>query len=156
MADQPHAPTVRNKKAWHDYHIEDTLEAGLVLVGTEVKSIRAGKINLTGGFVVIDSGEAWLRDVFVAPYEQGSTFNVDPRRARKLLLSRREIDKLQGRSREKGWTLVPLAVYFKHGFAKLEIGLGRGKREFDKRESLRERESTREKERTLAAWRSKD
>jgi SsrA-binding protein len=154
MPDDAHAPVVRNRKALHDYHVEDRIEAGLVLVGTEVKSIRAGRINLTGGFVVIEHGEAWLRDVYIAPYEQGSVFNVEPRRRRKLLLARREIAKLELRSHESGWTLVPLAVYFRHGYAKLEVGVARGKRAYDKREALRDRESAREKEREVAGWRS--
>lgn len=141
---------VRNRKALHEYHIEDTLEAGLVLTGTEVKSVRAGKVTLTGGFVVVDNGEAWLRDVFIAPYEQGSFTNVDPLRLRKLLLNRREIARLVLRTREAGWTLVPLSIYFVRGKAKLELGVARGKRAYDKRESLRTREATRDKERALA------
>jgi SsrA-binding protein len=154
MPDDKHAPTIRNKKARHEYTIEDTLEAGIVLVGCEVKSVRAGHVQLTGGFVLVEDGEAWLRDVFISPYDQGSYSNVDPRRRRKLLLSRREIDKLEGRSREAGWTLVPLAIYFKRGFAKLEIGVARGKRAYDKRETLRQRDSDRERERALATYHS--
>jgi SsrA-binding protein len=155
MPPSNHAPVMRNRKAWHDYHIEDTVEAGLVLVGCEVKSVRAGQVNLTGGFVLVEAGEAWLVDVYIAPYEQGSHFNVEPRRRRKLLLSRREIHRLEGRGRERGYTLVPLAVYFKRGFAKLEVGVARGKRAYDKREALQARESAREKEREMAAWRRK-
>ena len=151
-----HAPTVRNRKAWHDYHVEETVEAGLMLAGTEVKSVRAGKVTLTGGFVVIEDGEAWLVEVYIAPYEQGSMFNVDPRRRRKLLLNRREIDKLDTKVQAKGWTLVPLAVYFKHGYAKLEVGLCRGKREYDKRDALRDRESQREAERAMSSRRYDD
>ena len=148
---EAHQPVIRNRKASHDYHIEDTLEAGLVLTGTEIKSIRAGKVTLPGGFVVLDGNEVWLRDVYVAPYDQGSFSNVDPLRRRKLLLNRREINRLAGRTREAGWTLVPLAIYFKHGKAKLEVGLARGKRSYDKRETIRQRDAERDKDRALAA-----
>lgn len=144
---------IRNRKASHEYHIEDTLEAGLVLTGTEVKSVRAGKVTLTGGFVVVEDGEAWLRDTYIAPYEQGSFTNVDPHRRRKLLLHRRELDRLSKRTRETGYTLVPLAIYFVRGRAKLEVGVARGKRAYDKREALRDREATRDKDRALAALR---
>lgn len=138
---------VRNRRAYHDYHIEDTIEAGLVLTGTEVKSIRAGRISLAGGYVTIDDGEAWLHEVHIAPYEQGSFANAEPLRTRKLLLHRHELDRLARRVRERGYTLVPLSVYFRRGVAKLELGLARGKRAYDKREALREREERRELER---------
>lgn len=150
------APVVRNRKAWHDYHVEETVEAGLMLVGTEVKSVRAGKVTLTGGFVTIEGGEAWLVEVFIAPYEQASAFNVDSRRRRKLLLNRREIDKLTVKVQAKGMTLVPLAIYFRRGFAKLEVGLCRGKRDYDKRDTLRDRETQRERERALSSRRYDD
>jgi len=144
---------VRNRKAQHEYHISETLEAGLALTGTEVKSVRAGRVTLAGGFVVVENGEAWLRDVHINPYEQGSYTNVDPDRRRKLLLHRREIDKLALRTRDAGWTLVPLAVYFKRGKAKLEVGIARGKRDYDKRESIRQRDAVRERDRSLAEHR---
>jgi SsrA-binding protein len=140
----------RNRKAWHDYQIEDTWEAGLVLTGPEVKSLRAGKVQLQGGFVSIDNGEAWLREIHIAPYEQGNLANGDPMRTRKLLLHRRELDRLVGKAQQSGYTLVPLSIYFKRGKAKLEIGLGKGKRSFDKREAIRERDTRREKDRALA------
>lgn len=141
---------VRNRKAWHDFTIEDTWEAGIVLTGPEVKSLRAGKAQLQGGFVTIDGGEAWLREIHIAPYEQGSLFNGDPMRPRKLLLHRRELDRLQGRAQQSGFTLVPLSIYFKRGRAKLEIGLAKGKRAYDKRDAIRDRETTRERDRALA------
>ncbi|MBI5834162.1 MAG: SsrA-binding protein SmpB [Armatimonadetes bacterium] len=156
MKKADNAPTVRNRKAWHDYHVEETVEAGLMLVGTEVKSVRAGKVQLTGGFVVIEDNEAWLVEVFISPYEQASSFNVDPRRRRKLLLNRREIDKMMVKVQAKGMTLMPLAIYFKRGYAKLEVGICRGKREFDKRDTLREREADREKERAMSSRRYDD
>lgn len=140
----------RNRKAFHDFAIEDTWEAGLVLTGPEVKSLRAGKVQLQGGFVTIDGGEAWLREVHIAPYEQGSLANTDPLRPRKLLLHRRELDRLVGRVQQSGYALVPLNIYFRRGRAKLEIGLGRGKHSYDKRESLRNREASRDRERALA------
>ncbi len=153
QADDGRRIVVRNRKAWHEYHIEETLEAGLALVGSEVKSVRAGRVTLTGGFVTVDDGEAWLREVHITPYEQSGAWAPDPLRPRKLLLRRREIDRLALRSSDAGWTLVPLAVYFQGPYAKLEIGLARGKRAYDKRESLRNREANRERERELAAWR---
>jgi len=141
---------VRNRKAWHDYSIEDTYEAGMVLTGPEVKSLRAGKAQLQGGFVTIDGGEAFVREIHIAPYEQGNLANGDPMRTRKLLLHRRELDRLGGRSQASGFTLVPLSIYFKRGKAKLEIGLAKGKRAYDKRESIRDREANRDRDRALA------
>jgi len=143
----------RNRKARHDYHITDTIEAGLVLSGPEVKSVRAGKITLTGGYVTIDEGEAWLREVNITPYEHATGTILDPNRPRKLLLKRRELDRLAARSNESGWTLVPLEVYFARGFAKLELGIAHGKREYDKREAIRQRETEMERSRALAASR---
>ena len=143
----------RNRKARHDYHITDTLEAGLVLTGPEVKSVRAGKITLTGGYVTIDEGEAWLHDVSITPYEYGTSANGDPHRPRKLLLKRRELDRLAARTREQGWTLVPLEVYFARGYAKLELGVAHGKRAYDKREAIRTRDAEMERSRALAAAR---
>ncbi len=135
----------QNKKARHDFHIDDTFEAGLVLVGTEVKSLRAGRATLGDGFVDIDAGEAWLHGVHIPEYSQGTWTNHSARRKRKLLLHKTEIDKLQRKVSEKGFTIVPLALYFKDGRAKVEIGLARGKKEYDKRHSLAERQANREK-----------
>jgi SsrA-binding protein len=135
----------QNKKARHDYHIDDTFEAGLVLVGTEVKSLRAGRATLGDGFVDIDAGEAWLHGVHIPEYSQGTWTNHAARRKRKLLLHKTEIDKLERKISEKGFTIVPLSLYFKDGRAKVEIGLARGKKEYDKRHSLAERQANREK-----------
>ncbi len=149
--DEGRRAVIRNRKAWHEYLIEDTFEAGLVLTGNEVKSVRAGKVTLTGGFVYIEDGQAWLRDVYIAPYEQGSYTNLDPHRLRKLLLHKREIARLSGRSRESGWTMVPLSIYFARGKAKLEVGLAKGKRAYDKRTALRDRETERERARAMSS-----
>ena len=139
----------QNRKARHDYHIEDTYEAGLVLQGTEVKSLRQGRASLVDGFVDIDNGEAWLHGVHIAEYAQGTWTNHAARRKRKLLLNRAEIDKIERRTSEKGYTIVPLSLYFKDGRAKVEIALGKGKKHWDKRESLRERQDNREKQQAL-------
>ena len=135
----------QNKKARHDYHIDDTFEAGLVLVGTEVKSLRAGRATLGDGFVDIDGGEAWLHGVHIPEYSQGTWTNHSARRKRKLLLHKVEIDKLERKVAEKGFTIVPLSLYFKDGRAKVEIGLAKGKKEYDKRHALAERQANREK-----------
>jgi SsrA-binding protein len=139
----------QNKKARHDYHIEDTFEAGLVLVGTEVKSLRMGRASLTDGFVDIEGGEAWLHGVHIPEYSQGTWTNHSARRKRKLLLNRVEIDKIERRVNEKGLTVVPLALYFKDGRAKVEIALAKGKKSWDKRHSIAERQANREKEQAL-------
>ena len=138
-----------NKKARHDYLIEDTFEAGMVLQGTEVKSLRAGRATLVDGFVDIDGGEAWLHGVHIPEYTQGTWTNHAARRKRKLLLHKTEIDKLERKVSEKGFTIIPLSLYFKDGRAKVEIGLARGKKEYDKRHSLAERQANREKEQAL-------
>ena len=135
----------QNRKARHDYHIDDTFEAGLVLVGTEVKSLRAGRATLGDGFVDIDAGEAWLHGVHIPEYSQGTWTNHAARRRRKLLLNRSEIDKIARRVSEKGLTVIPLSLYFKDGRAKVEIGLAKGKKEYDKRHALAERQANREK-----------
>ncbi len=134
----------QNKKARHDYHIEDTYEAGLVLVGTEVKSLRMGRASLVDGFVDIDGNEAWLHGVHIPEYSQGTWTNHAARRKRKLLLNRAEIDKIERRVNEKGLTIVPLALYFVDGRAKVEIALAKGKKSWDKRHALAERQATRE------------
>ena len=135
----------QNKKARHDYHIDDTFEAGLVLVGTEVKSLRAGRASLVDGFVDIEDHEAWLHGVHIPEYTQGTWTNHAARRKRKLLLNRAEIDKIERRVNEKGLTIVPLSLYFLDGRAKVEIALARGKKTWDKRHSLAERQANREK-----------
>src|SRR5919107_5943776 len=136
----------QNKKARHDYHIEDTYEAGLVLTGTEVKSLRAGRASLVDGFAEIENGEAFLHGVHIPVYAEGTWTNHEPRRVRKLLLHRAEIEKIDGKVRERGYTLVPLALYFKDGRAKVEIGLARGRKSYDKRQALAERTAKREAE----------
>jgi SsrA-binding protein len=138
-----------NRRATHDYHIDERIEAGLQLTGTEIKSIREGRINLREGYARIQNGEAWLTNVHIAPYEHGNRYNHEPLRERKLLLHRREISELIGKVRQRGYTLVPLQVYLKHGKAKVELGLARGKREYDKRESIARRDAEREIERGL-------
>ncbi|MET8633174.1 SsrA-binding protein SmpB [Streptomyces sp. NPDC004096] len=143
----------QNKKARHDYHILDTYEAGLVLMGTEVKSLRQGRASLVDGFVQLDGHEAWLHNVHVPEYSQGTWTNHSARRRRKLLLHRDEIDKLESKSQETGHTIVPLALYFKDGRAKVEIALAKGKKEYDKRQTLREKQDRRETERTISAVR---
>lgn len=133
-----------NRKARHDYTVLETFEAGLVLTGTEVKSLRLGNANLVDSYAEIKNGEVWLRGMHISPYDQGSYNNVDPRRSRKLLLHRKEIRKLIGRSAEKGLTFVPLKLYFKNNVAKALIGICRGKREFDRRQDIAKREAERE------------
>jgi SsrA-binding protein len=139
----------QNKKARHDYHIEDTYEAGLVLTGTEVKSLRAGRASLVDGFAEIHEGEAWLHGVHIPEYAQGTWTNHSARRKRKLLLNRQEIDKIESRVNEKGLTLVPLSLYFKDGRAKVEIALAKGKKTWDKRHALAERQAKRETEQAV-------
>ena len=139
----------RNRRARYDYRIEDTYEAGLVLTGTEVKSLRAGRASLADGFGQISDGEVWLHNVHIPEYTQGTWTNHEPRRTRKLLLHRREIDKLSSATAEQGLTLVPLSLYFKDGKAKVELGLGRGKRTYDKRHDLATRDAAREVDRAL-------
>ncbi len=138
-----------NRKARHDYSIEDVYEAGIVLTGTEVKALRAGRASLVDGFVSVDGGEAWLEGVHIPEYTQGTWTNHAPRRKRKLLLHREEITRLDSRVREKGLTIVPLSLYFLDGRAKVEIALARGKREWDKRQALRERQDNLEARRAM-------
>ncbi|MGW1834851.1 SsrA-binding protein SmpB [Streptomyces sp. BBFR2] len=144
----------QHKKARHDYHILDTYECGLVLSGTEVKSLRQGRASLVDGFVHIDGNEAWLHNVHIPEYAQGTWTNHAARRKRKLLMHRAEIDKLEMKSQESGHTVVPLALYFnKDGRAKVEIALAKGKKEYDKRQTLREQQDRREAERAVSAAR---
>lgn len=154
IKDREHVKVVAvNRRATHDYFIDERIEAGLVLTGTEIKSIREGRVNLREGYARISNGEAWLTNVHIAPYELGNRYNHEPLRDRKLLLHRDEIANLVGKARQRGYTIVPLQLYLKHGRAKVELGLARGKREFDKRESIAKREAQREIERHLRARR---
>lgn len=140
----------QNKKGRHDYFIDEVFEAGLVLQGTEVKSLRAGRATLTDGYGVVEDGELWLSGVHIPEYNEGSWTNHEPRRERKLLLQKREISKLIGKLKESGLTLIPLTLYFKDGKVKVEMGLARGKKAHDKRESLKERQASREIDRALS------
>jgi SsrA-binding protein len=147
----PNATLALNRKARHDYFIEDTMEAGLVLMGVEIKSIREGKANLRDSYVVVRNGEAWVRNMHVSPYTQAGTHEqeTEPMRARKLLLNRREIRKLEEATAQKGMTIVPLRMYLKNNRAKLEIGLAKGKKLHDKRDSIAERDTKRQIDRAL-------
>ncbi len=138
-----------NRKARYQYRFHDTVEAGLVLVGSEIKSIRAGRVSLGEGFVLFEGGEAWLANVHIAQYDPASVQNHEPKRRRKLLLHRREIDRLQSRAQEKGFAVVPTRLYLKDGRAKVEIALARGKKQYDKRQVIAERDSERQVERAL-------
>lgn len=138
-----------NRKARHDYLIEETVEAGMVLTGTEIKSIRGGRVNLQDSFALVRDGEVWLVGAHIAPYVHGNRENHEPRRDRKLLLHRREINKLAGKIQERGWTLIPLRVYLRKGLAKVELGLARGKKQYDKRESIAKRDYDREMRRAV-------
>mgnify|MGYP000095140847 FL=1 len=135
-----------NKKAYHDYFIEDTYEAGIALAGTEVKSLRMGKCSIKESFIRIEKGEMLIYGMHISPYEKGNIFNKDPLRTRKLLLHRYEIHKIGGKIREKGYTLVPLRVYFKGSLAKVEVGLARGKKLYDKRQDIAKKDMRREAE----------
>lgn len=139
----------QNRKAFHDYFIEDTLEAGIALSGTEVKSLREGKANLKDSYVLVKGGEVFLLNCHISPYSHGNIMNHDPVRTRKLLLHRKEIDRMSGKAAAKGYTLIPLKIYFKASFAKVEIGLAKGKRLFEKRDTIKEREAKREIEKAM-------
>ena len=138
-----------NRKAYHDYTIEDTIEAGIVLIGSEIKSIRAGRANLRDGYAVIENGEVWMHNVHIAPYDPASRYGHEPRRKRKLLLHKREIARLGRRVQEKGYTLVPVRLYLRGNLAKVELALARGKRQYDKRAAIAERDSRRRAERAI-------
>lgn len=142
-------PIAQNRKASHDYFIEETYEAGIVLKGTEIKSIRAGRVNLKDSHARIDNGEVHLINMHISPYDHGNRYNHDPTRTRKLLLHKKEIDKLIGLTQRQGYTLVPLKLYIKNGFAKLLIGLGKGKKLYDKREDLKQKQMKRDIDRAL-------
>ncbi|EPY08722.1 single-stranded DNA-binding protein [Paenibacillus sp. E194] len=140
----------QNKKASHDYFIEDTYEAGMVLTGTEIKSLRMSKANINDSFATIRGGEAFIHNMHISPFEQGNRHNpTDPTRARKLLLHKEQINKLIGQTKQEGYTLVPLKVYVRNGYAKLLIGLGRGKKNYDKRETAAKRDADRQIQRAL-------
>lgn len=149
MSKKRSRPLAQNRKARHDYFIEETYEAGLVLKGTEIKSVRAGRVNIADAHVRVMNGEAFIINMHIAPYEQGNRFNHDPTRSRKLLLHRSEIDKLYGLVQQRGYTIVPLRLYIKNGFAKLLIGLGRGKKQYDKREDLKQKQMKRDIDRAM-------
>ncbi|MFO0752339.1 MAG: SsrA-binding protein SmpB [Thermodesulfovibrionales bacterium] len=139
----------QNRKAYHDYSIEETAEAGIQLLGTEVKSLRDGKANLKDSYVLIKDAEVFLFNCHISPYSHGNIMNHDPLRTRKLLLHRKEIERIKGKAQQKGYTLVPLKIYFKGPFAKVEIGLARGKKVYEKRETIKEREAKRDIERAM-------
>lgn len=142
-------PVSVNRQARHNYFIHDTYECGIALTGTEVKSIRAGKVNLRDSFAKIEKGEAYLWNAHISPYEQGNIFNHDPLRTRKLLLHKKEIMKIEGQLKTKGYTLVPLKMYFHHGKVKLEIGLATGKKLYDKRQDMAEKAAKRDLDRRI-------
>ena len=133
-----------NKKAFHDYFIEDTYEAGIALAGTEVKSLRSGKCSIKEAFVRVENGEVYVYGMHITPYEKGNIFNKDPLRDRKLLLNKREINKLIGLTKQQGYSLVPISLYFKGNLVKVELGIGKGKKLYDKRETIKERDLKRE------------
>ncbi len=155
MADKDNGRKIiaQNKKAYHDYFVDDEYEAGIELLGTEVKSIRAGRINLKDSYVSLKSGEAVLIGVHISPYEQGSIWNGDPERPRRLLLHRREINRLIGLTQQQGYTLIPLRVYFSGQYVKVLLGLCRGKKNYDKREDMARRDAQRHMERAMKNYR---
>ena len=149
MAKEEMKLVANNKKAYHDYFIEEKYEAGLVLHGTEVKSLRMGKCSVKEAFIRIENGEVFIYGMHISPYEKGNIFNKDPLRVKKLLLHKQQIRKLIGNSSEKGYTIVPLQVYFRDGKAKIEIGLAKGKKNYDKREAIAKKDQRREYERSF-------
>jgi SsrA-binding protein len=149
--DAPERTILTNRRARHEYHIEETYEAGLVLTGTEVKSLRAGKASLQDAYARIQGGEVWLVNMHVNPYEQGGVFNHDPLRPRKMLLRADEIRRLLGKVQQKGYTLIPLRIYFRRGYAKVDLGLARGKKLYDRREDIARRDAERQIARAVGA-----
>jgi SsrA-binding protein len=139
-----------NRRARYDYEILETFDAGIALTGSEIKSVRAGKVSLREAYAAIEGGEAWLHNMHISPYQAGGHYQPDPKRDRKLLLHRREINRLLGRSIERGLTMVPLRLYLQRGYAKIELGLARGKHRWDKRRDIAEREARREEERAFS------
>ena len=146
---KPDTTVAQNKKAYHDYFVDDTLEAGISLFGTEVKSVREGRVNLKDSYVSVKTGEAFLIGTHISPYEKGNIFNKDPLRERKLLLHRKEINKLIGLTQQQGYTIIPLKMYFKGSYAKVLIGICRGKKNYDKRDAIAQRDSKRQIERAM-------
>jgi SsrA-binding protein len=142
-------PVVDNRRARHNYHIKESYEAGLVLVGTEVKSLRMGKGNLQDAYAVVKGGEVWVNNFHISPYEKGNQFNHEPLRPKKLLLNRREINRLTGLQQEKGYTLIPLKIFFKNGLAKMDLAVAVGKKLYDKREDIANRDAQRDIERAM-------
>lgn len=149
MASEGVKVVAENRKAFHDYFIEETVEAGIILTGTEIKSIRNGRVNLKDSYARVDNGEVWLYQTHISPYEQGNRFNHDPLRPRKLLLHRTEINKLVGKIQLQGLTLIPIKIYLKHGLAKVALAVCKGKKNYDKRQDVAERDAKREIERHL-------
>lgn len=149
MADKGVKVIAQNRSARHNYHIEETYEAGIVLTGTEIKSIRQGKVNLKDSYARIDKGEVYILGMHISPFEQGNRFNHDPTRTRKLLLHKREINKLIGLTQQKGFTLVPLDIHIRRGFAKVTLALAKGKKLYDKRAAMAKRDAQREIQRQL-------
>ncbi|SFR03332.1 SsrA-binding protein SmpB [Desulfoscipio geothermicus] len=143
------ARTITNRKARHEYHVDETYEAGIALTGTEIKSIRAGKANLQDSYARVENGELILYNMHISPYEQGNRFNHEPKRPRKLLMHKREIMRLLGQTREKGFSLIPLKLYFKNSWVKVELALARGKKKYDKREDIAARDAKREMDRAM-------
>lgn len=152
MAQEAVKVIAQNKKAWHEYFIEDSVEAGLVLCGTEVKSIRLGKVNLKDSYAFYKDGEIFVRGMHISPYEKGNIFNTDPMRVRKLLLNKREIRKLHEQNQKDGLALIPLRVYLKRGLVKMELAVARGKKLHDKRQSAAEKSAKRDMDRTIKAF----
>ena len=150
MAQQGRKIIAVNRKARHEYFIEETFDGGICLAGTEVKSIRAGKVSLQESFARVENGEVWLHNMYIAPYEQGNIFNLDPRRPRKLLFHKKEIVRLAAETQQKGLTLIPIQIYFERGFAKIEVGIAKGKKLYDKREAIAERDAQREERRAFS------
>ena len=146
---RPDTTVAQNKKAYHDYFVDETFEAGISLFGTEVKSVRQGKVNLKDSYVSVKTGEAYLIGAHISPYEKGNIFNKDPLRERKLLLHKREILKLIGKIKEKGYSLIPLSLYFKNSKVKMELALARGKKLYDKRDDIAKKDATREIDRRM-------
>jgi SsrA-binding protein len=150
MEKETRSVVVTNRKARHEYTIEETHEAGIALAGTEVKSIRAGKVSLQDSYCRVEDGEVWVHGMYIAPYEFANRWAPDPQRPRKLLLHRDEIHRLQTRAEQRGLTIVPLKLYFERGYVKIEIGIGRGKKLYDKRQAIAERDIERERRRQAA------
>ena len=145
MSVKRQTPTIGNRRALHDYFVEETFEAGIALVGTEVKSVRAGGVNLRDAYCKVEDGELWLHSMHIAPYEKGNIWNVEPRRKRKLLMHKSEIRRLAAKYEQKGFAIIPLSLYFSKGYVKLEVGVCRGKRLYDKRQAIAEREMERQR-----------